>query len=94
MGSVDQTFVMDPDADLLFERDFTPWLAGETLTTVSWIIDVPDKLDQHDDFIDGTSAKVWLKGKGTEGVSKVTCVFRSSGGREDNRTWSIELKHR
>ena len=90
----DDTFLMDPNADLPFDRDFTEWLDGENLVTVSWAIANPALLSKHDESNTPTVARVWLQGTGTEGITTVTCEFESDIGRLDHRTWKIELRHR
>jgi hypothetical protein len=90
----DDSFVMDPHADLPFERDFEDWLGAETLSTVTWTIEHPLLLEKHDDTIAGDVARVWLRGLGVEGTAKVRCEFVTNTGRKDHRTWAVELYNR
>lgn len=90
----DDVFLMDPNADLPFNRDFTAWLDGENLVSVTWTIANPTLLTKHDETNNSSVAQVWLAGTGIEGITTVTCEFESDAGRIDNRTWRIELVHR
>lgn len=85
-------FLMDPNAVLDYEFDWTPWLAaGETITghTVS-----ASGLTVGQTVSTGTTVTVWLSG-GTDGATAtVTCHVTTSAGRQDGRTITIRVMER
>jgi hypothetical protein len=82
----------DPDATLDYRVDWALWLAGDTISTSTWI--VPTGLVKVTDTHDSTSATVWLSG-GTNGKTyEVTNRIVTADGRTDDRTLPIIVRDR
>jgi len=86
-------FRHDPNAVLDYSRDWSEWLAdGETITTSTWV--VPVGLTQGVTDNTGTLTTVWLSG-GTAGMSyRVTNRVVTTGGRTDERSFTILCEER
>lgn len=82
----------DPDATLDYRVDWAPWLAGDTISTSTWI--VPTGLVKVTDTHDGSAATVWLS-SGTNGKTyEVTNRIVTAAGRTDDRTLPIIVRDR
>lgn len=84
----------DPDANLPFSFDWTTWLTNEGDTADSFEWTVPAGLTKGAETSDEGVATVWLSG-GTNGTAYVvTCRITTTGGRTDDRSRTIEVRHR
>lgn len=88
----DDTFTKDPDEVLDFTRNWTAWLAGDTILTSTFL--VPAGLTKTQETNDGTSATVWLAGGADRGDYLVTNRITTAAGRTANRTWVITVRER
>lgn len=80
----------DPQAAKDFQFDWTPWLAGDTISNYS--VTVQTGLTKDFDSRAGAIVTVWLSG-GTPGrVYKVICHVVTVGGRQDDRTFEVSVK--
>lgn len=87
------TFVKDPEAVLDYQVDWTNWLqTGETISTSTWT--VPSPLTQPTLASNTTTkATVWLGG-GTDGATyRVTNRVVTNGGRTNDRSLTIVVRH-
>lgn len=98
MQGYDAKFDFDPHGDLPFERDLTPWLTGASLAKVFWQVEDPTLLTLHDDTITGSNkiARVWVKGTGRIGETRVICRFvtNETPARKDERAWLFNVHDR
>ena len=82
----------DPNATLDYGRDWTLWLAGDTIVTSTWI--VPSGLTMTAESNTATTATVWLSG-GTFGSSyTVTNRIITAQGRIDDRSLQVVIRDR
>jgi hypothetical protein len=91
MRAYDQAFVVALNSDQPYERDFTDWLGGASLSSVSWVAENA-LVTLHDEAIDGPIARVWVAAGLLEGYCRVRCNFIASDGREDSRTWDFTIR--
>ena len=87
----------DPSAKLPFTVDWSAWLTNEGDTAASAVWVVPTGIVQEStpppSLADG-KATVWLSG-GTVGQSyDITCRLTTTGGRIDDRTFSVKIRER
>ena len=86
------TFAKDPDAVLDYAVDWSRWLAGDEIATSDWT--VPSGLTHVSDSKTTTKATVWLSG-GTVGQSyTVTNRITTTGGRTEERSFTIRVEER
>jgi len=86
------TFTKDPNAVLDYAIDWTRWLAGDQITTSEWLL--PAGLTKIADTKTASSTTVWLSG-GTAGQSYiVTNRITTSGGRTEDRSFTIRVEER
>lgn len=86
------TFPKDPNAVLDYTIDWTRWLAGDQVATSEWL--VPTGLTKVGDSKTASSATVWLSG-GTAGQSyMVTNRITTTGGRTEDRSFTIRVEER
>ena len=88
------TFTKDPDAILDYSVEWSPWLAGDEISSSAWLLEEGAQLEIVSDSKTATSATVWLRGgqKGTTYL--VTCRIVTVGGRTDDRTFSVKVEDR
>jgi hypothetical protein len=92
----------DPDADLDYSIDWTPWLGAETIASSAWTIaPAPDgALAQHDAGLDvgNKIATVWLRGgnlhAGRNEPYTVTNTVTDTAGRTDQRSIAVTIIQR
>lgn len=83
------TFTKDPQATLDYQVDWTSWLAGDTIATVTWA--VPASITQTLVTQTTTTATIWLAG-GTIGTSAtIVCHVTTAGGRTDDRSFLVRI---
>jgi hypothetical protein len=86
------TFTKDPNAVLDYTVDWTRWLAGDQIATSQWL--VPTGVTKMADSKTTSSATVWLSG-GTAGQSyTVTNRITTTGGRTEDRSFTIRVEER
>lgn len=83
-----KVFYKDPDATLDYTLDWSEWMvSGDEITDADFI--VPAGLTKVVESNDTTKTTVWLSG-GTVGQSySIVCRITTSGGRIDDRTFTI-----
>lgn len=85
-------FAKDPEAVLDYAVDWSRWLAGDEIVTSEWT--VPSGLTKVSDSKTTTKATVWLSG-GTVGQSyTVTNRITTTGGRTEERSFTIRVEER
>lgn len=86
-----KTYVKDPDASKDYAVDWSAWLATDTIATVTWL--VPDGLthDSGSDSHTTTEATIWLEGGTVGQFYVVTSRITTAGGREDDRSFRIQV---
>lgn len=89
----DARIAKDPDAVLEYTLDWDAWLAdADELSAIAFT--VPTGVTKDSEEFTSDTATVWLSG-GTAGDSyKVTCHITTSAGREDDRTFYVDVKER
>jgi len=86
------TFTKDPNAVLDYTIDWSRWLAGDQIATSAWL--VAAGLTKVADSRAGSLATVWLSG-GTAGQSyTVTNRITTTGGRTEDRSFTIRVEER
>ena len=83
-------FLKDSDAVKDYAIDWSPWLAGDTITTSTWI--VPTGITKNSDTHTTTGTTIWLS-SGTDGTD-YNLVNRvvTAGGRTEDRTITILVR--
>ena len=81
-------FTKDPAGVLDYTFDWADWLAvGDTIQTSTW--SVPTGITQVTTALAGAKASIWLSG-GTAGTTyRVTNHIVTTGGRTDERSFTI-----
>ncbi|MBI4905706.1 MAG: hypothetical protein HY820_18885 [Acidobacteria bacterium] len=86
------TFAKDPNSVLDYSIDWTRWLDGDAIATSEWI--VPDGLTKVTDGRTTKTATVWLS-SGSAGQSyTVTNRITTSGGRTEDRSFTVKIEER
>lgn len=80
----------DPDAKLDYKIDWSPWLEGDTITTSEW--NIPTALTASGQSNTGTDATIFLQGGKKGETYTVTNRITTSGGRIDDRSFTLEIK--
>lgn len=83
----------DPDAILDYRISWAVWLDGDTIDTSTWILPDGTVLDSDAHTHTSTITTVWVRGA-TSGVYTVTNRITTAGGRSDDRTVNIPVRHR
>jgi hypothetical protein len=84
--------VKDPQGVLDYLIDWEPFLSGDFIDSVLWI--VPDGLVSEAETHDNTTATIWISG-GVVGVCyDVTCRITTIGGRVDDRTIAVTVNNK
>ena len=90
--------VMDPNARLPLEFDWSKWLGEEDSITgdPTVVCDQPDALEVEDEVaVDGGIVRVWVRGMGVAGpLVTVTCHVETAAGRVDERSKEIRMRDR
>lgn len=82
-------YTQDPSAVLDYGLDFTQWLSpGDTLESVEFQPNSGDVNVLSQDCT-GTLAVVWLDSIVNGSVTPVTCHITTTGGRQDDRTFTV-----
>lgn len=86
-------FNKDPDATLDYGIDWSDWLdSGDTISSVTWV--VPTGITKTAQSHTDTISMIWLSG-GTLGQSyDIVCRITTTGGRIDDRTFTIRIKQK
>lgn len=85
-------------ADRPYDMDWVEYLAGATLTSVTWVKGgmAAALITLHNDTLENsnTIARVWVQGAGSGmgcGDVYVTAIITTSDGRTDARSWLFHL---
>jgi len=87
------SFTKDPDAILDYSIEWSKWLAGDQIQTSTWSVSDPS-IETANASNTTTRTTVWL----SEGVPgqpyTVTNRITTSGGRTDERSFTIQVQNR
>ena len=88
-----QTILKDPDAVLDYTVDWSDWLGADTITgTPTWTVGTG--LTKASQTNTTTTATAWLSG-GTAGSDyTVACKIVTTGGRTDERSFTVQVRTR
>lgn len=87
-----KTFQKDPNELLDYTMDWSDWLAGDKIATVSWTI--PGGISSAGQMNSVSSTTIWLSG-GTDGTSyDLSCLITTTGVRTAERTMRISVVER
>lgn len=86
--------IKDPDATLPFTVDWSRWLVAEEdqADTAEWF--VPDGLTLDFPSLADGKATAWLSGGEDRTTYPVVCRLTTIGGRTDERTIHVSVRHR
>ena len=87
------TFTKDPDAVLDYSIDWSKWLAGDQIQTSDWSVSGTG-LQASDESNTTTRATVWLSGGALGQSYTVTNRITTSGGRTDDRSFTVKIAER
>jgi hypothetical protein len=86
-----KSYPKDPDARTDYGRDWSPWLNGDTIVNSEWI--APAGINVDASAFTATETIVWLVG-GTAGQRyQITNRIYTAGGRIEDNTISIRMRH-
>jgi hypothetical protein len=86
------TFTKDPDAILDYAVDWSRWLAGDAIAASTWF--VPTGLTKATESNTATKATVWLSGGVAGQTYTVTNRITTTGGRTEDRSFTIRVEER
>lgn len=86
------TFAKDPDAILDFSVDWSRWLAGDEIAASEWI--VASGLTKTSETNSPTKTTVWLSGGDAGQSYSVTNRITTTGGRTEDRSFTIRVEER
>ena len=92
-----ETFDKDPDALLDYGFNWAPWLpTGDTIASATWTIAPVCEGGLEVDHQTETTkiASVWLTGGNVGQSYDVTCHVVTAGGREDDRSFRVNVLER
>ena len=88
-----ELLIRDPDSVLDYSVDWSALLGdGETLVSASWL--VPAGLTLVSESLASPVATVWLSGGTVGQVYRVTSRVVTSGGRQDDRSFTLVVMER
>jgi len=88
-----QTYLKDPEAVLDYGFDWSDWLAdGETISTSSWTVE--NGITKDSDSKTTTVTTIWLSGGSAGTTYTLTNHIVSSAGREDDRSFAVQVQDR
>lgn len=88
------TYIKDPDATLDYEIDWTDWLNGDEISSMSYTADTGLTVETAMCTETTTSSILWVSG-GTLGESyEVVCRVTTAAGRIDDRTLKFKIKQK
>jgi hypothetical protein len=85
-------FPKDPNAVLDYKIDWTTWLAGDTISSSTWI--VPSGITKTTESNTTTTTTIWLSGGTADTEYEVVNRIVTAGGRTDDRTLHIFVADR
>ena len=87
------SFIKDPNAVLDYSIEWSKWLAGDQIQTSAWTVSDP-AVEAANDSNTATRTTVWLSG-GFAGQSyTVANKITTTGGRTDERSFTIQVQDR
>lgn len=88
-----KVLLKDPDATLDYSLDWSEWLTTDTISTAAWVA-TPSGLTIASTTTTTTIATAWVSG-GTHGTDyDLRCRITTAGGRIDDRTIRLQVRHR
>jgi hypothetical protein len=87
------TFLKDPDAVLDYSIEWSKWLVGDQIQTSTWTVS-DAAIEAASDSNTTTRATVWLSGGIAGQAYTVTNRITTSGGRTDERSFTIQVQER
>lgn len=84
------SFVKDPAAVLDYYLDWSAWLAGDTLSTSTWV--ATGTVLIRDAAMVGSVTVIWVEGGSTGELVDLTNHIVTVAGREDERTLRLILR--
>ena len=88
-----KAYIHDPDAILDYYIDWSAWLAGDPLTLSTW--DTPDTaVSLSQEALLGGVTQVWVTGGLAGTVVPLTNHIVTGGGREEDRTLYLIVRHK
>ena len=86
------TFTKDPNAILDYSVDWAKWLAGDEIVTSDWT--VPAGLTKVSDTKTTTKTTAWLSGGAAAQSYTVTNRITTTGGRTEDRSFTLKVEER
>ena len=86
------TFTKDPNAVLDYSIDWAKWLAGDEIATSDWT--VPAGLTKVSDTKTTTKTTAWLSGGAAAQSYTVTNRITTTGGRTEDRSFTLKVEER
>lgn len=77
-------FEIDPDSTEDFEFNLAPYLDGDTISTVNFIL--PDGLTKVSSSNTTTTATIFVSGADCGRTYRITCRYTTAGGRTRDKT--------
>ena len=87
-----RSFILDPDAVLDYEWDWSAWLGTDTIA--SHTVTAATGLTVDSSTATSTAVTAWLSGGSVGASYAVTCHVVTAAGREDDRTVTITVQER
>lgn len=82
----------DPDAVLDYHLDWEDWLAGDTISAAAWTL--PSGITKDSQAETDTVATIWLSGGSPGNRYFVKCHITTAAGREEDRTFRVDVRER
>lgn len=82
--------IKDPQAKLDYKWDWTAWLAGDTIASAT--VTGPDGITISDVSHDTTTVTAWVAGGTLKTRYGLVCHVVTAGGREDDRTLTLQIE--
>ena len=87
-------FVKDPDATLDYSIDWSLWLANDTISSSSWVVESGIDIVPASETFDDTTTRLFLSGGAVGGKYTITNQITTNGSRTDERSFEITVKER
>lgn len=97
IGEIGNPFLKDPQAKLDYGFDWTDWLAPihDTISVSTWAVDNPDLAIVTSGIAAGSRrTTVWLASGTVDSIYAVKNHVTTLGGREDDRTFYLQVVQR
>jgi hypothetical protein len=87
------TFIKDPSAVLDYSIEWSKWLAGDQIQTSDWSVSDP-VIEAANASNTTTRTTIWVSGGVSGQVYTVTNRITTSGGRTDERSFTVQVQDR